>query len=110
MLLRFRDYEVSCPCPVEIQEHLQEFHHLLKTHCGRKDYRGEITLKVPQWKCYFSVFCVGIESESDGEGEEVAEASVKNVLLSQVAKVIGLKIKPLEVAESKAITISKCGP
>ncbi|XP_056903963.1 ryanodine receptor 2-like isoform X5 [Takifugu flavidus] len=78
MLLRFRDDGVSCPCPVELQELLQEFHHLLKTHCG-------------------------IESESDGEGEEVAEASVKNLLLSQVAKVIGLKLKPFEVAESKAV-------
>lgn len=54
-------------------------------------------------------FCVGIESESDGESEEVAEASVKNLLLNQVANVIGLKIKPIEVAESKAVTTSKCG-
>lgn len=109
MLLRFRDDEVSCPCPVEIQELLKEFHHLLKTHCGRKDYWGGITIKLPQWKCYFTVFCVGIESESDGEGEEVAEESVKNLLLSQVANVIGLTIKPFEVAESKAVTTSKCG-
>lgn len=59
---------------------------------------------------FHSLFCVGIESESDGEGEEVSRASVKNVLLSQVAKVIGLKVKPFEVAESKAGTTSKCGP
>lgn len=58
----------------------------------------------------FHIFFVGIESESDGEGEEVAEASVKNLLLSQVAKVIGLKIKPFEIAESTAVTSSKCGP
>lgn len=42
MLLRFRDDELSSPCPVEIQELLREFHHLLRTHCGRKDYWGEI--------------------------------------------------------------------
>lgn len=58
---------------------------------------------------FHNFFCVGIESESDGEGEEVAVASVKNTLLSQVAKVVGLKIKPFEVAESKAVTTSKCG-
>uniref|UniRef100_H3C4X6 Ryanodine receptor 2b (cardiac) n=1 Tax=Tetraodon nigroviridis TaxID=99883 RepID=H3C4X6_TETNG len=77
MLLSFRDDEVSCPCPVQIQELLHNFHHLFKTHCG-------------------------IESESDGEDEEAAE-SVRTQILSQVAKVIGIKKKPLEVDASKPV-------
>lgn len=42
MLLGFRDDEVNCPCPVEIQELLRDFHHLLKAHCGRKTYTTDI--------------------------------------------------------------------
>lgn len=54
-------------------------------------------------------FHAGIESESNGEDEEVAETSVKTQILSQVARVLGLKKKPLEVDESKPVASSKCG-
>uniref|UniRef100_A0A3Q3G5A2 Ryanodine receptor 2b (cardiac) n=1 Tax=Labrus bergylta TaxID=56723 RepID=A0A3Q3G5A2_9LABR len=39
MLLDFRhdEQQENCPCPVEIQQLLQDFHHLLNTHCGWKD-------------------------------------------------------------------------
>lgn len=53
--------------------------------------------------------CAGIESESNGEDEEVAETSVKTLILSQVARVIGLRKKPLEVDESKPVASSKSG-
>lgn len=36
MLLSFREDELqeNCPCPMEIQQLLQDFHHLLNAHCG----------------------------------------------------------------------------
>lgn len=36
ILLSFREgeQEENCPCPVEIQQLLQDFHQLLSTHCG----------------------------------------------------------------------------
>lgn len=36
MLLSFREDEQkeNCPCPTAIQHLLQDFHHLLNTHCG----------------------------------------------------------------------------
>uniref|UniRef100_A0A8C4H809 Ryanodine receptor 2b (cardiac) n=1 Tax=Dicentrarchus labrax TaxID=13489 RepID=A0A8C4H809_DICLA len=79
MLLSFREDEQqeNCPCPMEIQQLLQHFHHLLNTHSG-------------------------IELDSDTEDEEDAELSVKDRLLSVVARVIGLKKKrPIEVEESR---------
>ncbi|XP_067466542.1 ryanodine receptor 2 isoform X2 [Thunnus thynnus] len=78
MLLSFREdtEQESCPCPVEIQQPLQDFHHLLNTHCG-------------------------IELDSDSEDEEDAEKSVKDRLLSLVARVLGLKVTPIEVEECK---------
>uniref|UniRef100_A0A3P8S6G8 Ryanodine receptor 2 n=1 Tax=Amphiprion percula TaxID=161767 RepID=A0A3P8S6G8_AMPPE len=38
MLLSFREdaQQDNCPCPVEIQELLLDFHHLLNTHCDKK--------------------------------------------------------------------------
>lgn len=54
-------------------------------------------------------YVLGIESESNGEDEEVAETSVKTQILSQVARVIGLRKKPLEVDKSKPVASSKCG-
>ncbi|CAJ1067174.1 ryanodine receptor 2 [Xyrichtys novacula] len=68
MLLSFRDDEQQeiCPCPVEIQQLLNSFHHLLNTHCG-------------------------IDVDSGAVDEEVAEVSVKERLYSLVASVTGLK-------------------
>uniref|UniRef100_A0A8C3ABS1 Ryanodine receptor 2 n=1 Tax=Cyclopterus lumpus TaxID=8103 RepID=A0A8C3ABS1_CYCLU len=79
MLLRFREKEQqeNCPCPVEVQQLLQDFHHLLRTHCG-------------------------IELDSDTEDEEDAEMSLKDRLLSLVARVIGLMKTPIEV-EGKSL-------
>ncbi|XP_074531886.1 ryanodine receptor 2 [Halichoeres trimaculatus] len=78
MLLSFRDDEQqkNCPCPVEIQQLLQDFHHLLKTHCG-------------------------IELDSEAEDEEVAEMSVKERLLSLASSVIGLKRTHIEAEEHR---------
>ncbi|KAM9345211.1 ryanodine receptor 2-like [Symphorus nematophorus] len=76
MLLSFREDELNCPCPVEIQQLLQDFHHLLNTNCG-------------------------IELDSDTEDEENLEMSVRDRLLSLVARVTGLKRKPIEVEESR---------
>ncbi|XP_045927387.1 ryanodine receptor 2 [Micropterus dolomieu] len=76
MLLSFREDEQkeNCPCPVEIQQLLQDFHHLLNTHCG-------------------------IELDNDKEDEEEdAKMSVKDRLLSLVVRVTGLKT-PIEVEE-----------
>ncbi|XP_065815894.1 ryanodine receptor 2 [Labrus bergylta] len=77
MLLGFRhdEQQENCPCPVEIQQLLQDFHHLLNTHCG-------------------------IETDNDAEDEEIAEMSVKDRLLSLVGSVLGLKKKPIEAEES----------
>lgn len=113
MLLSFRDDEGKCPCPLEIQERLQDFHHLLKTHCGRKQnqalvFLGEerLFLNDHNGNASWMFLCAGIESEGDGEEEEATETSVKNQLLSQVARVIGLNKKASEVAESKPVTTS----
>ncbi|XP_068576132.1 ryanodine receptor 2 isoform X5 [Cebidichthys violaceus] len=78
MLLSFREDEQqeNCPCPVEIQQLLQDFHHLLSTHCG-------------------------IELDSDTEDEEDAEMSLKDRLLSLVVRVIGLMKTPIEVEGSR---------
>ncbi|KAG7228617.1 hypothetical protein INR49_013303 [Caranx melampygus] len=78
MLLSFRDDELqaNCPCPEEIQQLLQDFHHLLNTHCG-------------------------IELDSDSEDEEDAEMSVKDRLLSLVARVSGLRKTPAEAEEGR---------
>uniref|UniRef100_A0A3Q3W2P9 Uncharacterized protein n=1 Tax=Mola mola TaxID=94237 RepID=A0A3Q3W2P9_MOLML len=81
MLLSFREDEPTCPCPMEIQELLQDFHLLLNTHCGRNMLVAEV--------------------------EEDAGMSVKDQLLSQVARVIGLKKKHVEVKESKPQNASK---
>ncbi|XP_028459753.1 LOW QUALITY PROTEIN: ryanodine receptor 2 [Perca flavescens] len=82
MLLSFREEEQqkNCPCPVEIQQLLQDFHHLLNTHCG-------------------------IELNSDTEHEEDAERSLRDQLLSLAARVIGLKKTPIEVEGSRARSV-----
>ncbi|XP_075894426.1 ryanodine receptor 2 [Nelusetta ayraudi] len=74
MLLSFREDELNCPCPSEIQQLLQDFHHLLNTHCG---------------------------IELDTEDEEDPETSVKDRLLNQVARILGLKKQPAHVKERK---------
>ncbi|KAM7408499.1 hypothetical protein PAMA_002295 [Pampus argenteus] len=78
MLLGFREdtQQETCPCPVEIQQPLQDFHHLLNTHCG-------------------------IALDSDSEDEEDAKKSVKDRLLGLVARVLGLKMTPIEVEECR---------
>ncbi|XP_059214929.1 ryanodine receptor 2 [Centropristis striata] len=78
MLLSFREDEQqeNCPCPVEIQQLLQDFHHLLNTHCG-------------------------IELDCDTEDEEDAELSLRDRLVSLVARVVGLKKTPAEVELSR---------
>ncbi|XP_022619295.1 ryanodine receptor 2-like isoform X4 [Seriola dumerili] len=78
MLLSFREHEQqeNCPCPEEIQQLLQDFHNLLNTHCG-------------------------IELDSESEDEEDAEMSVKDRLLSLVARVSGLRKTPIEAEECR---------
>ncbi|KAK5854224.1 hypothetical protein PBY51_015313 [Eleginops maclovinus] len=78
MLLNFREEEQqeNCPCPEEIQQLLQDFHHLLNTHCG-------------------------IELDSDSEDEEDAEMCLKDRLLSLVARITGLRKTPIEEEGSR---------
>ncbi|XP_078017038.1 ryanodine receptor 2 [Epinephelus lanceolatus] len=85
MLLSFTkdEQQENCPCPEEIQQLLQDFHHLLNTHCG-------------------------IELDSDTEDEEDAEMSLKERLLSLVVRVIGLKKTPIEEEGSRPQIASKC--
>lgn len=35
MLLNFKEDDLNCPCPIEIQQLLQDFHNLISKHCGR---------------------------------------------------------------------------
>ncbi|KAM3606327.1 uncharacterized protein V6R79_014397 [Siganus canaliculatus] len=76
LLLSFKEEELNCPCPVEVQQLLQDFHLILNMHCG-------------------------IELDSDAEDEVISEMSVKERLFSLVTKVTGLKRKPVEVEESR---------
>ncbi|KAM9364976.1 ryanodine receptor 2 [Pholidichthys leucotaenia] len=78
LLLSFREDEEqkNCPCPVEIQHLLHEFHHLLNTHCG-------------------------IQLDGESEDEEDAEMSLKDRLQSLVARVIGLNKTPKEIEDSE---------
>ncbi|XP_062257090.1 ryanodine receptor 2 [Platichthys flesus] len=73
MLLSFREDEQqeTCPCPVETQQLLLDFHRLLNTHCG-------------------------IELDVDSEVEEDAEMSVKDWLLSLLVRGFGVKKSPVE--------------
>ncbi|KAM4598949.1 ryanodine receptor 2 [Fundulus diaphanus] len=82
LLLSFREDEqqADCPCPVELQQLLQDFHHLLNTHCG--------TEMVP-----------------DSEEEDDAKMSLKDRLLSRLAKAVGLKNKPTEVEKYKSSSL-----
>ncbi|XP_068183975.1 ryanodine receptor 2 isoform X2 [Antennarius striatus] len=75
-LLSFREDELNCPCPTEIQQVLQDFHHLLITHCG-------------------------IKLDSDTEDEEDAGMSAKDRLIRLVTRVIGLKKNPTGVEENR---------
>uniref|UniRef100_A0A3Q3MUI7 Ryanodine receptor 2b (cardiac) n=1 Tax=Mastacembelus armatus TaxID=205130 RepID=A0A3Q3MUI7_9TELE len=78
MLLSFREekQQENCPCPVEIQQLLQDFHHLLNKHCGT-------------------------ELDSDFEDEEDVKISVKDQLLSLVASLIKLTKAPIEAEECR---------
>ncbi|XP_015230090.1 PREDICTED: ryanodine receptor 2-like [Cyprinodon variegatus] len=75
LLLSFREDEQqeNCPCPVELQQLLLDFHHLLNTHCG--------TEMVP-----------------DSEEEDDAKMSLKDWLFYRV----GHKKKPIELKEHKS--------
>ncbi|XP_068597641.1 ryanodine receptor 2-like [Brachionichthys hirsutus] len=75
-LLSFRENELNCPCPMEIQQLLQDFHPLLITHCG-------------------------IKLASDTEDKEDAGISAKERLIRLVTRVIGLKKKPTGVEENR---------
>uniref|UniRef100_A0A672JJC7 Ryanodine receptor 2b (cardiac) n=1 Tax=Salarias fasciatus TaxID=181472 RepID=A0A672JJC7_SALFA len=79
MLLSFREEEQGeeCPCPEEIQRLLQDFHHLLNTHCG-------------------------VELDSDSEDEEDAEMSVKERLLGLMARVAGLHKTPTDMEDRRS--------
>uniref|UniRef100_A0A087YKM4 Ryanodine receptor 2 n=1 Tax=Poecilia formosa TaxID=48698 RepID=A0A087YKM4_POEFO len=79
LLLSFREDEQqeNCPCPVELQQLLHDFHHLLNTHCGTKT--------VP-----------------DSEEEDDTKMSLKDRLFSRAAKAVGLKKKPAEVEKYKS--------
>ncbi|KAM4591284.1 ryanodine receptor 2 isoform 1-T1 [Odontesthes bonariensis] len=79
MLLSFREdeQEENCPCPAEIQQLLQDFHNLLKTHCS-------------------------IELDSESEDEDDAKMSLKDRLLSVVGKVTGLKKRSTETEEYRS--------
>ncbi|XP_061692591.1 ryanodine receptor 2 [Syngnathoides biaculeatus] len=76
MLLRFRDgdQQENCPCPLETQQLLRDFHRLLNTHCG-------------------------IELDGASEEGETAVMSVKDQLISLGARVLGLKRMPTEVED-----------
>ncbi|XP_054654360.1 ryanodine receptor 2 isoform X4 [Dunckerocampus dactyliophorus] len=78
MLLSFRDGDQpeNCPCPAETRQLLQDFHHLLNTHCG-----------------------IELDGASD-EGES-AELSVKDQLFSLAARVLGQKRAAVEVEANR---------
>lgn len=64
---------------------------------------------MPLRKSHLVAFCcAGIELDSDTEDEEDAEMSVKDRLLSLVARISGLQKTPIEVEESKLQSASKC--
>ncbi|XP_027862465.1 ryanodine receptor 2 [Xiphophorus couchianus] len=79
LLLSFREDEQqeNCPCPVELQQLLRDFHHLLNTHCGT-------------------------ETVPDSEEEDDTKMSLKDWLFSRAAKAVGLKKKPTEVEKYKS--------
>lgn len=56
----------------------------------------------------FDSYYAGIDLDRVAEVEEDAGMSVKDQLLSQVARVLGLKKKHVEVKESKPQNASKC--
>lgn len=63
---------------------------------------------LPLWKSQLTgSYCGDIGLDSEKVDEEAAEMSVKDQILSQVARVIGLKKKTTEVEESKPCA-SKC--
>uniref|UniRef100_A0A3Q3K423 Ryanodine receptor 2b (cardiac) n=1 Tax=Monopterus albus TaxID=43700 RepID=A0A3Q3K423_MONAL len=55
MLLSFREekQQENCPCPVEIQQQLRDFHRLLKAHCGSNTACGASFL------CFYLYFSHG---------------------------------------------------
>ncbi|KAM8858474.1 ryanodine receptor 2 isoform 7-T11 [Spinachia spinachia] len=79
VLLSFRGgkQQETCPCPVEIQQLLKDFHRLLSTHCG-------------------------VELDGHSEDEEEAAMSLKERLFSLAARVVGLMKTPIEVEGSRA--------
>ncbi|XP_070398109.1 ryanodine receptor 2 isoform X1 [Nothobranchius furzeri] len=79
MLLSFKDEEEKekCPCSINIQQLLQDFHCLLRTHCG-------------------------IEQDLDLVDEETAKISLKDQLSRLLMGLIGLKKTPNLLEESKS--------
>ncbi|XP_061600533.1 ryanodine receptor 2 isoform X1 [Cololabis saira] len=74
MLLSFRENEQedNCPCPEEIQQLLQDFHHLLNRDCGT-------------------------EFDFDSEEDDDSEMSLKDHLFNVVARVTRFKRTPTEM-------------
>uniref|UniRef100_A0A673CUD6 Ryanodine receptor 2b (cardiac) n=1 Tax=Sphaeramia orbicularis TaxID=375764 RepID=A0A673CUD6_9TELE len=76
MLLSFKEYvqQENCPCPVEIRQLLQDFHHLLSTHCG----------------------------VNTSEDEEDVKISIKNRLASLVVKFTELRKTAVQIEQCEA--------
>ncbi|KAM9726666.1 ryanodine receptor 2-like [Menidia menidia] len=81
MLLSFREDEPqeNCPCPVEIQQLLQDFHNLLKANCV-------------------------IELDSESEDDDDVKMSLKDRLLNIVGRVIGLKKTSMKAEECRSLS------
>ncbi|XP_078788602.1 ryanodine receptor 2 isoform X2 [Oryzias latipes] len=79
MLLMFKDDELqeNCPCPLETQHLLKDFHHQLKTHCAT-------------------------EADTASEDEDSAEMPLKVRLLRMVESATGLKNKPKEKEQCRS--------
>uniref|UniRef100_A0A3Q3G895 Ryanodine receptor 2b (cardiac) n=1 Tax=Labrus bergylta TaxID=56723 RepID=A0A3Q3G895_9LABR len=93
MLLDFRhdEQQENCPCPVEIQQLLQDFHHLLNTHCGWKSLKKLISETMVHWA-----------KETEMEDPELVRA-VFTLLHRQYQGLGGQMAGPL----SRAYTISQ---
>ncbi|KAM4729154.1 ryanodine receptor 2-like [Anableps anableps] len=79
LLLSFREDEQqeNSPCPVELQQLLQDFHHLLNTHCGT-------------------------ETVPDSEEKDDTKMSLKDWLFNRAARTVGLKKKSTAVEKYKS--------
>ncbi|XP_031434602.1 ryanodine receptor 2 isoform X2 [Clupea harengus] len=84
LLLNFREEQLECPCPLEIQDLLQEFHSDLMSHCG-------------------------IEIDEDSEAGDDGDLSVRGRLSGLVEKVNSLKRRlslcPVESVAVKPVSL-----